>query len=331
MVQRKNERQVSNNDLLKSKPDIEAIKKDMEFCWFAYGFHPDEYMFFDLGGVNKDAEKRRSFVSEQERWCFRFSVNDFSDPLMSDKADTFKRFSKYYHRNELAVDKNTKLEDLKRFLDGKEEFVQKYVSSSRGQAVKLICTADIQPEKYLNELKSKGHFLLEDKIIQSQELNQFGPSIHNIRVSTFRTRDGILPVCGFFTMGTKDTFVVNATIGCVFASIDCKTGLIESDGCDELGNRYSVHPSSKMPIKGYKLPSWDEAIDLCIEIAKQLENFEYVSFDLAHTEKGWDVIEINSSGQFLHQAGTLIGFRDELYQLIEKMDQIAPYRLRKYE
>ena len=67
------------------------------------------------------------------------------------------------------------------------------------------------------------------------------------------------------------------------------------------------------------------------EIAKQLENFEYVSFDLAHTEKGWDVIEINSSGQFLHQAGTLIGFRDELYQLIEKMDQIAPYRLRKYE
>ena len=130
-------------------------------------------------------------------------------------------------------------------------------------------------------------------------------------------------------MGTAGTFVVNATIGCVFASINCRTGLIESDGCDEQGSRYEIHPCSGMKIKDFQLPEWDEAIKLCKEVAAKLENFAYVSFDLAHTVNGWDIVEINPSGQFLHQAGTLVGFRDELGKLIDEMEQVAPYKLLK--
>lgn len=318
---------LKHNPLLKEMPDLEYIKKDIRFCWFAYGFHPDEYMFFDLGGVNKDAKKRRSFVSEQERVCFRFSINDFSDSLLSDKADTFNRFRKYYKRNALVIDGKTSFDEFEEFIKGKQEFVQKFVSSSRGQAVKLIKVSEIQKKDYFARLKKQGRFLLEDRIIQSPVLNQWSDSLNNIRVSTFRTGKGIIPVCGFFTMGSKGMFVVNATIGCVFAAIDVETGLICSEGCDELGNRYTTHPDSGLTIKGFHLPEWDSAIELCIEIAEKLHNFAYVSFDLAHTIKGWDVVEINPSGQFLHQAGMLEGFRQELIELMADMDQLAPYSL----
>lgn len=320
---------LKHNPLLRQIADLESTKKDIKFCWFGYGFHPDEYMFFDLGGVNRTPEKRRSFVAEQERVCFRFSVNDFSDSLLSDKADAFSRLRKYYKRNALIIDRKTSFEEFERFVEGKKEFVQKFVSSSRGQAVKLIIVSEIQKNDYFKRLKKQGRFLLEDRIIQSSVLDQWSVSLNNIRVSTFRTRGGIVPVCGFFTMGRKGTFVVNATIGCVFAAIDVKTGLICSEGCDELGNRYVTHPDNGMIIEGFQLPEWNNAIALCTEIADQLENYAYVSFDLAHTVNGWDVVEINPSGQFLHQAGTLEGFRKELITLMADMDQLAPYDLKR--
>ena len=329
VLERKIEELIQHNPLVMDLPDLDETKKDIEFCWFGYGFHPDEYMFYQLGGENKLPQKRRMFVSEQERVCFRFSVNDFSDPLLSDKADVYKKFNEYYKRNALPIEKKTSIEELKSFLCDKTEFVQKYVSSSRGQAVELVQIRDIEISKYLDELKAKGKFLLEDRIIQSECLNVYGSSLHNIRVSTFRTKQGIIPICGFFTIGTEGTFVVNATIGCVFASIDCKTGLIESGGCDELGNRYDIHPSSGLKIKGFQLPDWDGAIRICIEVASKLDNFAYVSFDLAHTVNGWDIIEINPSGQLLHQAANLIGFRRELNRIVENMEQITPYKLRK--
>lgn len=326
-LNKKLEELIRHNSILKSRQDLELIKRDIEFCWFGYGFHPDEYMFFDLGGVNKEPDKRRAFVSEQERVCFRFSVNDFSDSLLSDKADTYNRFAGYYKRNAFCVDRKADLAGFKNFLEGKTEFVQKYVSSSRGQDVKLIKVSEIHLERYFEKLKKQGRFLLEDKIIQSSTLNTHSTSVNNIRVSTFRTRKGIVPVCGFYTMGLKNTFVVNATIGCVFAAIDVKTGLICSDGCDEFGNRYEKHPDSGEHIKGFQLPEWDKAIALCTEIAEQLEHFGYVSFDLAHTIDGWDIVEINPSGQFLHQAGTLAGFRQELVNIMDNMDQLVPYSL----
>ena len=128
-------------------------------------------------------------------------------------------------------------------------------------------------------------------------------------------------------MGKRDNFVVNATNGCVFASIDCNTGIIESEGGDKYGNRYKIHPDSGLEIKGFQLPDWDAAIQLCINAASLLKNYGFVSFDLAHTNKGWDIIEINPSGQLLHQAGTLKGYREDLKLIIEDMDQITPYKI----
>lgn len=329
LFERKLEDLLKHNPLLRQVTDLESVKKDIRFCWYGYGFHPDEYMFFDLGGVNKASEKRRTFVSEQERVCFRFSVNDFSDSLLSDKADAFNRLRTYYKRNALVIDRKTSFEEFERFVKGKKEFVEKFVSSSRGQAVKLIIVSEIQKKDYFKKLKKQGRFLLEDRMIQSAVLDQWSTSLNNIRISTFRTGEGTIPVCGFFTMGRKGTFVVNATIGCVFAAIDVKTGLICSEGCDELGNRYVTHPDNGLVIEGFQLPEWNHAIALCIEIADQLDNFAYVSFDLAHTVKGWDVVEINPSGQFLHQAGTLEGFRQELIKLTADMEQLAPYDLKR--
>lgn len=306
----------------------EEMKADMEFCWFAYGFRPDEYMFLDLGGGNKSVDKRRSFVSDRERAAFRFSVNNFTEWILSDKAEVYKRFGEYYKRDALCIDRQTKYEDFQHFINKHPSFVQKYVSSTKGAAVRLKNRDKIgNPKEYFKKLKSQGKYLLEERIEQSNELNAFSTSVNNIRVSTFYTRDGIELICGFFTLGQKGTFVVNATIGCVFAAIDVKSGKICSEGCDEFGNRYETHPDSGITIKGYQLPDWDEAKEICLKIAAKMPQIKYVSFDLAHTTKGWVIIEINPSGQLLHQAGTLTGFKPELKSIIDRMDTIVPFSI----
>ena len=316
----------ANNPNVLALKDRDSVFQEIDFLYFGYGFNPDEYFFYDLGGVNKEPYRRRALVSDVERGIFRFSVNDFTESTLSDKAETFIKFRKYYKRNGVFVDKHANYKEYLDFFQNHTEFVEKAVNSSRGQAVRLIQTGDIgNPKTYFEDLCSKGKYLLEEKLIQSEQLNVFGTAINNIRVSTFNTRHGIKAVCGFFTMSRKGTFVVNATIGCVFAAIDCATGEICSDGCNEYGDRFEIHPDYGVKIKGFRLPEWDQAVTLCREIASQMPNVKYISFDLAHTTQGWDVIEMNPSGQFLHQAGTLEGFKGELKELIKDMDQLVPY------
>lgn len=78
------------------------------------------------------------------------------------------------------------------------------------------------------------------------------------------------------------------------------------------------------------LPEWDKAVDMCKEAALLTPDLKYLSWDLAYSAKtGWEIVEVNTSGQFMQQAGTLTGIRKELRELISRMDLLIPYQLEK--
>lgn len=329
LVARKIERVFSTNDRVGSYSDIDIVKSDMEFCWFWLGFHPDEYMFFHFYEENKDLAVRKSFVSEQERWAFRFCANDFSDPLLSDKAETYKKLSSYYKRDAVVLERASDLEKFEKYVERHPVFVKKLVSSSRGKGVELIDSSEYPTIKAcFEDILQNGKVLLEEKIVQNEEIAAFnGSSVNTVRISTFTTKNGILPAFGFFRTGRNGSFVDNAARGGVFATVDVENGLVCTEGCDEYGNRYYAHPDTNVQFKGFQLPDWSIAICLVKEAASLLPNYKYVSFDLAHFDRKWVIVEVNPSGQFIHQAGTLKGFRSNLKRIINQMDLFNPYEL----
>ena len=315
-----------------SEAEKRPIIEDMQFCWFGYGFEIDEYVFLDLGGVNKDVHKRRQMVSETERWSFRFCANDFTNDVYADKASAYLKLKPLYKRDAVVIETNKDKEKFLEFVKDKTEVVQKNVSSSRGKGVKLV-KLDTYPggkDTYFNDLLKTGKTLLEEVIVQHPDMKSFNPdSVNTVRLSTFYTKSGVIAPYGFFRTGRKGSFIDNCATGGVFATIDTKKGIVCSDSCDELGNRYSVHPDSKKALKGFKLPEWDKAVQLCKQAALLTPDIKYLSWDLAYSEKhGWEIVEVNTSGQLLQQAGTLKGIRTEFKEIIDNMDLLIPFTIR---
>lgn len=328
-LQRKIQSIIENNSVLEITADV---KMDIAFCWFAYGFYPDEYVFFGLGGKNSTPEKRRKYVSERERICFRYSVNDFSESLFSDKADVYRRLKAFYKRDALCVKRTSDFRSYSQFITVHPIYVEKIVNSSRGDGVRLVDTGieSFNPKTEFKKLVSYGKVLLEEKIEQGDELSVFNKgSVNTVRIATFRTRHGVIAPYGFFRTGREGSFIDNAAKGGIFCIIDTTNGICKTIGYDEAGERYEVHPDSQQRFLGFRLPDWAHAIELCTDAAAHApSNVKYLSWDLAYSNKGWCVVEVNPSGQFLWQVDG--GCREKMRNLVKDMDQLVSYQLDRF-
>lgn len=55
-------------------------------------------------------------MSEQARCAFRFYANDFSDHLLSDKAEPYKKLSTYYKRDVVVLENTSDLEKFEKYV-----------------------------------------------------------------------------------------------------------------------------------------------------------------------------------------------------------------------
>ncbi|MBO5985874.1 MAG: hypothetical protein J6Q02_03650, partial [Lachnospiraceae bacterium] len=76
--------------------------------------------------------------------------------------------------------------------------------------------------------------------------------------------------------GVGGTFVASAALDGFDAEIDAKTGVVITDGYQESGNVYKVHPDSGITIKGFQIPQWDELVEFVDEIMAALPGYNYV-------------------------------------------------------
>lgn len=310
----------------------EEIMQDMRFCRFAYGFAPDEYMYQGLFDEVKEPEKRREFLSETERLTFRCSVNNlFKASTLTDKASAYSLLKKYYKRDVVKISGQGDYNAYLRFVAAHDTFVLKYVYDSQGHSVFLVRMSEQKSEKeFFEKVLNTGKAVLEELIYQSDIMAAFNKdSVNTIRIFTFLTKHGVVTPFAFFKTGRKGRFVDNGGAGGIFADIDSKTGVVSSDACDEMGNRFVTHPDSGVKYRGFQLPEWESAVDICKEAALVIPEVKYLGWDLAYTDdKGWVVVEVNTSGAFIQQGCRRKGIKKELAEVAADMDMIVPYTFR---
>lgn len=116
----------------------------------------------------------------------------------------------------------------------------------------------------------------------------------------------------------------NGGAGGIQAVIDYNTGIICTDGYDELGGSYQRHPASKTVFKGYSLPDWQQLQDLLATVANRVPMVKFIGWDLAHTKDGWVIVEGNENcyiiaKQMIEQKGIRKIFED----LMGNMDLVV--------
>lgn len=162
-------------------------------------------------------------------------------------------------------------------------------------------------------------FLIQERLRPHALLEEIVPSVcSTIRIVTFNADNGVGIVGAVLRLGNGREPTDNVTGGGVVVEIDLKTGRLgkvvslEHDKPDYM----SVHPMSLVKISGKVIPDWKAVIGLVTQSAEKLTFLPCIGWDIAITESGPVVVEINSrprcrSIQVANDQGVLTGaFRD---------------------
>ena len=302
------------------------VHNDILFCYFAYGFMPDEYMCFGL--EEAPAAVRRSFASDRDRKIMVYSVNDIIEiERFLDKWKTYKAYGDCYGRSAVHISKESDYDAYEKFVKAHDFFVSKNVRLSKGDSVCLVKRGEIDNlRRFFEETLAQGESMLEELIVQSADMAALNPtSVNTVRVITFATSDGIEVTDCFLKVGRGGSFVDNGGAGGLLVGIDSETGLLLTDGRDEFANSYTKHPDTGIRFIGTQLPEWNDLINLAKMISAREEAIRYIGWDFAHTATGWVVVEGNASGQLIGpQIVTQKGSRSRILNTLSHVEQIVP-------
>lgn len=275
----------------------------------------EEFFYFHYDQLSRKG--RRAFVTNVEKDWFCSEVNDKRVfDLFYSKGETYTHFAPYYRREVCPlVSKEDDLTEMKSFISRHRDIIIKPLRSSMGQDVKVIRNVDM--DAILSIMDDYPLGIIAEELIQQHPLmaSPHPQSVNTVRITTFIVDGKVNIVRPFMRFGCGDRVVDNGAQGGLIGSIDYETGII-TNVVDEYGKKYVLHPDTKVPLVGFRVPKWEEAVAFAKELAGVLPYCRYVGWDLAFTEDGWVMVEGNSRGQFVgFQLPTGVGFREELLSI----------------
>ncbi len=281
---------------------IDDVLVDMEVTRLLLGFSFTEYMAFNFD--SKDFLEKRTYISNKERMAvLRYFNEEMSCDLLNDKSKCYEILKEYFGREQVYIRDMGDLDKFKKFCHKRKCFVKKPLAKSMGKGIEPVY---INKKTEIAEMLSilldeAGSFIAEDMIMQHKVMKKLNPSsVNTVRLETFFDGEKVRIIDAFIRCGQKGAFVDNGGAGGILAAVDPEKGIIISNGFDEYGKTYAVHPQSGVSFKGYHLKDWNKALELAESIGNKFPGVKFIGWDLAYTRsKKWIVVEGNAKPQII--------------------------------
>lgn len=241
-------------------------------------------------------------LTEEEKKTFltngynNILIKKYNNPLYIHYFDNKEEFNKIFNEylgRAWCVNKKMSFIRFLRLSLFHKYLIYKPLDKTQGEGIEKIILKH-SCYKIYKELKSKEYGLVEEYIKQHKELSEFEPlSVNTIRISTINDNG-----CNIIYAGLRlgnGLVVDNFHAGGVIASINIETGIVVTRAINLDGVKRRCHPTSKKPIKGFKIPYWDRIIGLINEVYDIVPNVGYVAWDIAITPKGPIIVEGNAN------------------------------------
>lgn len=154
-------------------------------------------------------------------------------------------------------------------------------------------------------VKSLDNYIITEYVKMHPEIERLNScAVNTVRVSVINEHgnDTIIPFA-FMRIGTKKSGIVdNVAQGGMVCKINVETGEYY-DGEVLKNHVYSpakIHPDTKAEIRGI-IPNWEIVKSELLKMSDYYPQLEWLGYDIAITEDGFKIIEINSH-QGLHKA-----------------------------
>ncbi len=162
------------------------------------------------------------------------------------------------------------------------------------------------PYELTEHITKMKNFLIQEKIEQSEILNEVYNNLNSVRVCLYKSiKDNKFYVLNSALRMGKDGSLDNVGDGGISCYINAD-GYLNNIAIDYFGMKYSEHPNSKKAF-GFKLPFYKEMCKNAILACQDIVNGRIVSLDMClDTENKWRIIEVNLLGntiRFAQNAG----------------------------
>lgn len=161
---------------------------------------------------------------------------------------------------------------------------------------------------------SKGNYVLQKGLTQNFVMAQLYPeAINTLRIVTINNNDHIQVLSVLLRIGTKETGNVdNWASGGIAIGVE-KNGFLKKEGYYKppFGTKTSIHPDTNVVFEKFKIPNFQEALDLACNAHNLFYGIHSIGWDIALTTDGPMIIEGNDNWAISLMQACNRGFRQE--------------------
>lgn len=282
------------------------ITFDIIRCYFKFGSGYIDYFLFYFEDLPD--EKKATFINRSVNESY---IRKLNDPnfyhIFSNKPEFLKTFKDYIVRDWVYL-KEASYEEYLEFVNKHNKFIVKPDNGMCGIGVSIIDSDGKDLKKLYDELISNNTLLLEELLIQDDSISSIYPhSINTIRVYTVHLNNEVHIMFKAIRIGNHGKIVDNFNNGGMFTVID-DDGVIRLPAIDKLNNVFEKHPMTGKDIIGFKIPRFDEIMELCKKLALIVPEIKYAAWDICVTKNGLDIVEGNEHpGYDIYQSRPHLG------------------------
>ncbi len=309
---------------------------------------PSEYFMYRLYEPDLDLGEKLRFIGNRLETTMHGACNDrdwraiaddklVTHAVLRDNGFPVPSLAAFYHPRRPAPRRSVALgtaKELRDFLRGVDRPLfgkplggyhslgcVSIDSFDRGtDSVKLAFGGHLSLPSLLDYILKTGRsgYLFQERLRPHRELaERFGPTLSTIRMVVLLTPDGPELLQAACKIPRGQNVADNFWRGNMAGAVDARSGrmmrVVSGVGVDQV--QHTHHPDTGMSLVGMTLPRWREAVDTCLEASACMPGLRTQSWDVAITERGPVLIEVNSKGNFSGpQIASGRGFRDEAYE-----------------
>jgi len=332
-------------------------EKRLEELYYSAVYHQQLYGasvmdYFTFRFEQRTHAEKIEYVTWYGRFVYMAFLNKDRDlHLLDNKFEAYKLLRPFYKREAITVSGWEDFETFCSFVGRHDSIFVKPVNLELAEGVhRLEIGPDDDLKTVFQSLLSEASTLecedvtrpvehkliLEEELRQSAEMAQFNPyEMSVLRVTTVMVKGQVHFFYPIFRMMCGDGRDRKGEFYSYDALIDAETGELVTDGIHSLGE-VEHHPVTGMKIKGFRMPQWEDLKAMLEEAARRLPTLRYIGWDVAHTDRGWCIIEGNTNGEFFFQMCVgrgvkrefedLIGFHIPFGFMLEDVEQLVDNR-----
>ena len=255
-----------------------------------------DYFYFRFY-KKKKAERQKwagtGFMYEYQREMNPPSSRD----ILSDKSKFYQVYAKFIRRKHIDINKKNDLSLLSELLaNSTGKLVLKNALGQVGAEVEVINCKDFTTESILSYMRQRRYNLVEEFVVQHPRVMELSPAaLNTLRIITQLNKEGNVDLLGARLRISVNSHVDNMAAGNLAAPINIDSGMINGAGVysDITKADEELHPVTGISITGFKIPFWNEGLQMAMEAALLHPENKSVGWDIAITANGPELIEGN--------------------------------------